>query len=209
MRRLLKFQEKLVRTSGLPTSRLMDASTTSSLPKSLAAEFEQLAGEERLQVSPQPKVPYPQGFCQPTTPVSRSGTTSTTYSLPLLCSTSQAPVGGYGQGLGQSPGWGVSGVSSPAVWPDARLLGGGVGMCTPTGWPDAGQVGGGGGMSTPTVWPDAGSLGGGLCGSPGSSSGYNQYQSLSPMYQPSSPSGNPAFCFHCLQYGSVYTITQV
>ena len=79
------------------------------------------------------------------------------------------------------------------------------GMSIPTGWPDAGQLGGG--VSRPTVWTDAGPFGGGLCGSPGSSSGFNQYQSLSPMYQPNSPSGKPAFCFHCLQYGSVYTIT--
>ena len=94
-----------MRTSGLPLSRLMetkselDASATTSLQKSLTAEFELLAGEERLQVSSQPKIPYPHGFCQPPTPVCRSGTTSTTYSLPMLCSTSLPSVGGYNQEL--------------------------------------------------------------------------------------------------------------
>ena len=94
---------------------------------------------------------------------------------------SLSPVGGY-QGLSQSPGYGVGGVT--------------------------------------TVWPDAGPWLGGLCGSPrlsvGSSSSLNQHQLLSPMYQPSvglyqqsSPIGSPAFCFHCLQYGSVYTISKV
>ena len=99
----------------------------------------------------------------------------------MLCSISQPSVGGY-QGLSQSPGCGVGGES--------------------------------------TVWPDAHPWLGDLCGSPGlsigSSSGLNQQQSQFPMYQPSvglyqpnSPIGRPAFCFHCLQYGSVFTISPV
>ena len=155
------------------------------------SDFEQIGGEERLEsISPVdtqppvpvtvPAVPEPQGYHQPPAPVYGDGTTSNTYSLPMLCSISQPPVGGF-QGLSQSPVCGVGGMS--------------------------------------TVWSDAGL--GGLCGSPGlsigSSSGFNQQQSLSPMYQPSvglyqptSPVGRPpAFCFHCLQYGSVYTISPV
>ena len=46
-------------------------------------------------------------------------------------------------------------------------------MSTPTGWPDAKLLGVG--VLTPTMWPDARPLGGGLCGSPGSSCGFNQY----------------------------------
>ena len=195
--RLLKYHEKLVKTSGLPPSRLMKNQklTSSDWPdvsKSLVSDFEQIGGEigsestspaDTLPPAPVtvPAVPEPQRYYQPSAPEFGDGTTSNTYSLPMLCSTSQPSVGGY-QGLSQSPGYGVGGVT--------------------------------------TVWPDAGPWLGGLCGSPrlsvGSSSSLNQHQLLSPMYQPSvglyqqsSPIGSPAFCFHCLQYGSVYTISKV
>ena len=88
-------------------------------------------------------------------------------------------------------------------------------MSTPSVWHDTRSFGAGGvvGVSTPSVWPDASSLGGevlpdgGLGGSPslgvGSSSGYSQHLSLSPMYQPSvgfnqpnSPIVKPSFCIH-------------
>ena len=191
--RLLKYHEKLVKTRGLPSSRLMrnQKLTSPELPdvrKCLVSDFEQI-GSEAGSVSTSsaapvtlPAVPEPQGYYQPPAQVCGDGTTSNTYSLPMLCSISQPSVGGY-QGLSQSPGYGVGGV--------------------------------------PTVWVDAGL--GSLCGSPGlsvgSSSSLNQHQLLSPMnqpsiglYQPNSPTGRlppPAFCFHCLQYGSVYTISPV
>ena len=195
--RLLKYHEKLVKTGGLPPSRLMKnqrltSSGLADVRKSLVSDFEQIGCEAMSEfISPAATlpqapssvsaVPEPHGYYQPPAPACGDGTTSTAYSLPMLCSISQPLVGGY-QGLSQSPGCGVGGVS--------------------------------------TVWPEVHPWLVGLSGSPGlsigSSSGLNQQQSLSPMYQPSvgqyqpnSPSGRPAFCFHCLQYGSVYTISPV
>ena len=196
--RLLNYHEKLVKTAGLPPSRLMEDQRLSSpgipdVRKSLQSEFEQIGGEERSESisladnQPPasvtvPAVPEPQGYYQPSAPVCGDGTTSNTYSLPMLCSISPPLVGGY-QGLSQSPSCVVGGVS--------------------------------------TGWQNAHPILGGLSDSPGlnigSSSGLSQHQSLSPMYQPSvglyqptSPVGRPpAFCFHCLQYGSVYTISPV
>ena len=189
--RLLNYHEKLVKTGGLPPSRLMENQklTSSGLPdvrKSLVSDFEQIGGEvgsesispaDTLPPAPvtESAVPEPQGYYQPSAPVCGDGTTSNTYSLPMLCSISQPSVEGY-QGL-------IGGVST-VVWPDAH--------------PWLGSLRGSPGLSI------------------GSSSGLNQQQSLSPMYQPSvglyqpnSPIGRPAFCFHCLQYGSVYTISPV
>jgi hypothetical protein len=193
--RLLKFHQKLVQMSGLPPSRLMLEQTPLS-NKNMAKlnrkklNFYDLTpgpahGPPPIPAVPAPAAAQPHIPYQPSTPVCRNGIFSTTYSLPSLHSISQSSVGGYGQGLSQSPGYGVGGVS---------------------------------GVST--VWPDARTFSGGLCGSPelyvGSSSNLNQHHSLSPSYQPSvglcqsnSPIGRPAYCFHCLQYGSVYTISPV
>ena len=84
----------------------------------------------------------------------------------------------------------------------------------PVGWSEARPV------SENSRWDGMTLLPSGL---PGSTSGYPTFLALSPSPQssigivppyqtppqPPSPSGSPAYCFHSMQYGAVFTINQV
>ena len=106
---------------------------------------------------------------------------------------------------------GVGLVSTHTVWRDARSFGdGGVGvLSTPTVWPDPRSLGDGtvGGVST--MWQDARLLGGGLAVLVCELGVQADTISSVGLYQPNSSFGKPPFSVHCLQYGSVYTISPV
>ena len=193
--RLLKFQEKLVLSSGLPPSRLMN-----TMKRNLAGEFHELSetmdpGPELDQLRKVPAVPLP------TVPMP----------VPILVPAAMTPTAavvgelGHFQPQVQYNGITSSRFNSPML---SSMPSPGVGGC---GW-------------TPE-WPDARPTMGYSSWSPGSSygstSGFTQSPTLSPiptpgwndatiMFQPNQhPAGTPAYCFHCLQYGSVFTVSPV
>ena len=200
-KRLLKYQQKLVDTRGLPPSRLMQQ--TPELSSGLEnpnlrkrnlldsfAEYDDATGPNH----PVPVVPLPVGTPQAAVHpemigqvnqplVGVYGTSSTQSKLPMLCSIS--PPWASGLGTGPVGGWSTG-------WPEARPM-----MGLNFNMPQSSYV---------------------YCG--GNSTSMNQ-TSLSPSSQympgcqegmpqpPYTPGGSPAFCYHCLQYGAVYTINLV
>ena len=187
--RLLKFQQKLVQTSGLPPSRLMQQNRArlDDVKRSLQEEFNHLGSP--VAAKP-PATPTVHVQAPPAPPMVQGNGSSSSSNSPMLCSISQPRAGGYA---------GV--VTSPPS----------------TGWPEARPASG---------------LESSISQSPhlysGSPSGLSNQLSLSfspqygmglpvPMFiqphplpvVPSTPGGRPAYCFHCLQYGSVFTINPV
>ena len=216
-RRLLKFQERLVRTHGLPPSRLM-------VGKNLGSEFEQIARAEAEPVSStEPSSPTSalvlpvlmpgQPGVQPLqTPDHDAGYHAPP--APVPPDRYQVPMPGYSQSLGQ-----VAGISSGSNHnftlsssPSPQYILGST--SGPVGWSEARPVIG-------NRWEDMTLLPSGLPF--GSTSGYPNLLALSPSPQssigfvssyqtppqPHSPSRSPAYCFHCMQYGAVFTINQV
>ena len=215
-KRLLKFHEKLVRTQGLPPSRLM-------VRKRLSSEFEQLAagsppspttpvlsvqmpgqtgehpGGQPLQqaaavlgagyhhVPPPP--PAPPDYQQLQTP-------QNSQSFGHMTGISSGSNPNFT--LSSSPQSFLGSTSGPVWWPEARPV------MRNSRWE---------GMTLLQSGLQSGSTSGhlnslALSPSPQSSIGFvSPYHQTPP--QPPSPSGSPAYCFHCMQYGAVFTINQV
>ena len=187
--RLLKYQEKLVQTSGLPPSRLMQQNRArlDDVKRSLQEEFDHL-GSPAAATAPAALAEHVQA--PPAPPVVQGNGYSSSSIFPMLCSISQPWAGGPTGGVTSTPSTG---------WPEARPAFGLESSMS----------------QSPHIYS-------------GSSSGLSNQLSLSfsPQYgmglhvpllfqpQPSpvvppTPGGRPAYCFHCLQYGSVFSITPV
>ena len=202
-KRLLKYQQKLVDTRGLPPSRLMQQ--TPELSSGLEnpnlrkrnlldsfAEYDDATGPNH----PVPVVPLPVGTPQAVVQPSE-----------MIGQVYQPLVGGYGTSSTQSKLPMLCSISPP--WASGLGTGGPVGGWT-TGWPEARPM-----MGLNFNMPQSSYV---YCG--GNSTSMNQ-TSLSPSSQympgcqegmpqpPHTPGGSPAFCYHCLQYGAVYTINLV
>ena len=178
-KRLLKFHEKLVQTSGLPPSRLMKERQGLS-KKNLLSEFELLHERSVPGLDAHPSVPAPSN-------------------LPALAPqlTTVPPPGSYTL----PPSWGSPG-SPPMIcattptWTGCGFVGG-------TGWPEAGPM-------TPPNHLYYGSTSGSI--NPQSLSSCSPYSVGVSVFQPNPPvppTGSPAYCFHCLQFGSVFTVSPV
>jgi hypothetical protein len=184
-KRLLMFQEKLVQTSGLPPSRLMEKKRVKLdfIKRNLHDEFSNL-GSSAL---PTLAVPQPTTPLAPPTPPPSNGTTSSTPIIPMLCSTTTPHwLGGCTGGVTSSPGW-----------PEARPLGG---FDCNLGQPShlfCGSTSGAFNQPSLSSTPQYVST----------QVFQSQPPPTAPPPLPTLPGGRPAYCFHCLQYGSVFTIT--
>ena len=258
--RLLNFQEDLVKTCGLPPSRLMEEKipedplyTLGDVRKNLKCEFDQLAelypgpsntgiGFTGLGTGPTMALPkvVPVSVHAPTSttagpvhvsfpapapttvvrvhphPLHGGRISSSIKSSTLLSSVPQPGAGGHvgegGQGL---VGWSEARSTPPGY----------INMPSPT--QSFHEI-----TTGPTGWsearPEMGKMWEGMTLLPsglpiGSTSGYPHLLALSPTPQsrvgfvqsfqtppqPPSPSGTPAYCFHCMQYGAVFTINLV
>ena len=208
-KRLLKFHEKLVKTSGLPPSRLMEREML--IGKNLESDFEQLAGGG---------AEFAHGPFPDTRSVPETGTSSPPVPPPMMpaalmpgqtCGvqphTPAAPPG-CGQPLGLMVGTtsgsnlhspihqSFNGTTSGTVrWFEAR--------------PMEGSSGNGNTFPTPgpVNWSTSGSL-----NLPALSlfSPPSAWSAILPPYQPKPQPVpqvvTPAYCFHCMQYGAVFTI---
>ena len=209
-KRLLKFQEKLVKTSGLPYSRLMEREIL--IGKNLASDFEQLAGGG---------AEFAHGPFPDTRSVPETGTSSPPVPPPMMpavlmpgqtCGVQPHPPAappGCGQPLGLMAGTtsgsnlhsslspihqSFTGTTSGTVrWSEAR--------------PMEGSSGNGNTIPTPgpVNWSTSGSL-----NLPALSpfSPPSAWSAILPPYQPQPVPQvvTPAYCFHCMQYGAVFTI---
>ena len=200
--RLLKFHQKLVKTSGLPPSRLMEQKSSLDLIKrNLKDEFEHLGSTDLTSatVVSAPAVPLPVApvYVQAPPPVVPSadsppgvqsnGSSSSTHILPMLCSITPSWTGGY------------VGVTSTPGWPDARPLGGLDSNMSQSSHQYFGSSSGSPNHSSLSSSPQYG------MGLPVPL----LFQSQPNPAVPAPPVGRPAYCFHCLQYGSVYAIYPV
>ena len=153
-KRLLKFHEKLVETSGLPPSRLMKKQKHNLLRRNLADEFNQIGGgfdaspiSSKFLTEPAPSAPWTGGCC---------GGEMVTLGWPEA-----RPVLEIGKFTHLYCGSTSGFTNQPSLSPSSQYS---------VVWP----------VSVPVM---------------------NQQQ---PMVPPS-----PAYCFHCMQYGSVFTVSPV
>ena len=184
--RLLKFHQRLVKTSGLPPSRLMEQKTSLDLIKrNLQDEFAHLASPASPPaVPPPPPAPSAGLFGQDPPPgVQSSGISSSTQILPMLCSITPPWTGGY------------VGVTSTPGWPDARPVRGFDSNMSQASHQYFGSSSGSPNHSALSSSPQYG------MGLPVPLLFQSQ-----PNPVPAPPVGMPAYCFHCLQYGKVFTI---
>ena len=200
--RLLKFQQKLVNVSGLPPSRLMCQETPKSsvsVRRNLGKEFYMNEKDETSKLGQ--KVKTEPGFnTSADTPAAAYG---------VGC---QVPMPWFGQPVGYRSGTSSGQTNIPTLCSSSPTLGGG---CGEAGWSDARPwVGSGfGNMHQASL---------GLCS--GITSGNRQQSSLCscslscggvgvplPQLQPHCVPlvGNPAFCFGCMQVGTMYRIDSV
>ena len=138
--------------------------------------------------TPSPSVPMPglgQGI----------GITSGSQKFSSLFSSPQSYVGNIGGGC-SSPQYFPASTSGPAGWSEARPVIGNR-------WEDMTLLPSGLPFGSTSGYPNLLAL----SPSPQSSIGFVSSYQTPP--QPPSPSGSPAYCFHCMQYGAVYTINQV
>ena len=209
--RLLLFQEKLVKTSGLPPSRLMkqrlDQIGLITVKKSLAGEFEQLASLTPAHTSVSvlgvdghvpPLAPMP-GEPVPLPPVPLSGLSVPPPSSPVLMpvlSDYMFPPSAL------MPGQVAPTVPMPGQhYPPPILM---PGQTAPL------QYGFSQCQAQPQTLTSSGfnSLPT-LCSSP-VTFGANETNSVGvPQFPPILLGLRPAYCFHCLQFGSVFMINQV
>jgi hypothetical protein len=206
--RLLKYHQELVNTRGLPPSRIMKQTL------GLSSGLEHLRRRNLVDsfVQCEDSKMHEEPFKQQETSVTV---------VPLPLGTPQAAVHLPGM-IGQvnQPLDGVNGTSSNLS--NFPML---CSFSPP--WASGCCVGPGSGWST--GWPEARPMVGLNCNMPqsshlycGGTSTFNNQQSLSPSSQyimgcqegmsqpPHTPTGNsPAYCYHCLQYGAVYTINLV
>ena len=249
----MKFHEKLVKTSGLPPSRLMEKERL-DVRKSLASEFEQLAEVETgcapstgpaPGTGPPPGTGLPPGTGPPSGPGPPLGTGPflplTAPILPVLmpgqmdvqpfhhpptalgvgCHASPAPTPTDGCQVpmpGCSPSF-LQVTGTPSSYNQDLMLSSNPqynrdSTTWPVGWSEARPMMG-------YRWDGMPLLPSGL--PIGSTSGTYNFLALSPspqssigsvpLYQPQpqppSPGGSPAYCFHCMQYGAVFTIRPV
>ena len=196
--RLLKFHLKLVNSSGLPPSRLMQetpglSSNLRDIPRRrLLNEFATVSAPVLPSV---PAVPLPVASiqAQAAAPPALSegtqsyGSYSSFHTSPMQCSI--------------TPPW----------------TGGCVGVTSTPGWPAARPVGDFDSNMSQSSHPYFGSSSGSpYHSSLSSSSQYGMGLPVDMLFQsqpnPAVPApllGMPAYCFHCLQYGSVFTICPV
>ena len=230
-KRLLKFQETLVKTHGLPPSRLM-------VGKNLDSEFEQIARGEAepassighdtvMVVSPYkgpplandpspPSYPVPPVLMPGQPPDQLPAVPGPGYHVPPPapvppdrcqvpmpgCSPSFLQVTGtpssYNQDLmlSSNPQYNRDSTTWPVGWSEARPMMGyrwdGMPLL-PSGLP----IG-----STSGTYNF-------LALSPSPQSSIGSVPLYQPQPQPPSPGGSPAYCFHCMQYGAVFTIRPV
>ena len=214
-KRLLKYHQKLVDTKGLPPSRLMQQNP------GLSSDLVNLRRRNLLDNFAEHEEASMHPLKHLETSLVNAGLTHTVPSVPLPVGTSQAALH-PSEMIGQvnQPSVGVYGTSSnqsrlPMLCSFSPPLAGGLstgsGGGWSTGWPEARPV-----MELNFSMPQSSFM---YCG--GNSTSMNQ-SSLSPSSQyitgcqegmpqpPHSPTGgSPAYCYHCLQYGAVYTINLV
>ena len=202
---MLKFHEKLVKTSGLPPSRLMERERL--IGKNLTSDFEQLAvvGAEFAHVSgtgnSSPIVPPPlmpavlmpgqTGGIQPQTPAAPPG-----------CGQPSGHMAGITSGFNLSSTLSpipesFNGTTSGTVgWSEAR--------------PMEGSTWNGNIFLPPGPWSTSGSMNlSALSPSSQPSAWSTILPPYQPQHQPVPQVGSPAYCFHCMQYGAVFTISSV
>ena len=181
--RLLKFHEKLVQTSGLPPSRLMIRRQKLS-KKNLASEFDLFGSEipPGLDASPSGRLP--------------TVSAPSTLSSPAPTLTAVPPLGTFTL----PPSFGISPMTcaTTPTWTGGGQVGEGLG----TGWPEAGPM-------TPPNHLYYGSTSGPM--NPQTLSSISPYSLGVSVFQPNPPQvptiGSPAYCFHCLQFGRVFTVS--
>ena len=200
-KRLLKFQQKLVKTSGLPPSRLMEQKNSLDLFKrNLQDEFANLESTDltphAAPISPAaPVVPLPVAPVQaqgapppaPSAGLQSYGSSSSFNTSPMLCSMTSPWTGGF------------VGVTSTPGWPDARPVGAFDSNRSQSSHP---YFGSSSGSPYHTSLSSSSQYGVGLPNT-------MLFQSQPNPAAPAPPVGTPAYCFHCLQYGSVFTIYPV
>ena len=209
--RLLLFQEKLVKTSGLPPSRLMkqrlDQIGLITVKKSLAGEFEQLASSTPAHTSvsvlgvdghvpppaPMPGEPVPlppvpllgQSVPPPSSPVLMPVLSDYTFPPSALMPGQEAPTVPM-PGQHYPPPILMPGQTAPLQYGFSQC------QAQPQTLTSSGF------NSLPT-----------LCSSP-VTFGANEANSVGvPQFPPILLGLRPAYCFHCLQFGSVFMINQV
>ena len=204
--RLLKYQEKLMKTIGLPPSRLMEkqrlgqgSSVLGEVKRNLSNEFEFLAGSRTVHDTG-PSLPTP-GITPshgPALPVLMPGQVVHLQPLVPMPEWSEArPEGGI---WGGQSFLGVNNISDSGLLNQPSLpstIHSSVGWKTSEPVPVYQQP-----QYLPQPIPQSPSMMPQSLPQP-----IHQFPTLLP--QPVTTGGRPAYCFHCLQYGAVYSINPV